>query len=123
MEEDGEAEGPLDRDSEGESTEKPVYLSGELSFEAKNDFTVVASLTDEARIPIGTELTVREVLPGTEEYRQYLEEAHAILDEEWNELTDCSRFFDICFMLDHVEIEPAVPVEIRILFADDPEVR
>ena len=100
----------------------PGYTT-ELSHTGE-DYTVTAVFGRDAKIPVGAELTVRELMPGTEEYethyRQTLDamllELGALSDEELG--VTFARFFDIGFRMAEAQIEPAAPVTVQIRYAE-----
>jgi len=88
------------------------------------DFAVTVTYGREAAIPYGAELVVREILPGTEEYEGYYNQAVDALmssakaaGEEQPEIS-FARFFDITFVDNGTEVEPAAPVDIQISYND-----
>ena len=112
--EDGETEEeePADEEIEEELLqESPLIHTGA-------DYTVTAAFGPEAAFPQGTELRVREILPGTAEYNLYSGRTDEILNENWNETADFARFFDITFVYEEQEIEPQAPVDVQITFAE-----
>ena len=89
--------------------EESAYLSGTLCFEG-DDFTVTAEFDSDAKLPEGTTLSVREILPDTEEYQAYFAESAQNLN---GAAIQAARFFDVTFLLDGQEIEPAAAVKIH----------
>lgn len=87
------------------------------------DYSMAATFTREAKIPVTAELYASEILPGTEEYDYYhnqciqslLEQSGLEAEEELN-LT-FARYFDMHFMLKGEILEPAAPVSIQIQYA------
>lgn len=101
-------------------SEESAYLSGTLCFEG-DDFTVTAEFDSDAKLPEGTTLSVREILPDTEEYQAYFAESAQNLN---GAAIQAARFFDVTFLLDGQEIEPAAAVKIHTQYAqcaDDTE--
>lgn len=90
-------------------SEESAYLSGTLCFES-DDFTVTAEFDSDAKLPEGTTLSVREILPDTEEYQAYFAESAQNLN---GAAIQAARFFDVTFLLDGQEIEPAAAVKIH----------
>ena len=88
------------------------------------DFAVTVILTKEAKIPEHAEITVREILPDTEEYNTYYQQAvesllaQSALEAEEELTVSFARFFDIGFMLDGEKIEPTAPVKVQIQYAE-----
>lgn len=81
------------------------------------DFTVTVSYNADAKIPENAGLSVRE-LTG-EEYEESCEKAKEAMAVE--ELS-FARFFDVSFLADGEEIEPAAPVKVEIRYDDPLEV-
>lgn len=79
------------------------------------DYTVTVSFTEEAGIPEGAVLDVRELEKDSEEYLAHYYETMKTLSV--NELQS-ARFFDITFLVNGEEIEPAAPVEVSIKCED-----
>ena len=82
------------------------------------DYTVTVTVGSEAGIPDTAELSVREIEPGTDEYNTYYEQSLAALSAEEVPQISFARFFDISFLVDGVETEPAAPVDIEIVYSD-----
>ena len=119
----------------GTETIEATYLTAD-----GETYKITVTYGEEAQIPAGAELDVREILSGTDEYDYYLaqtknelgvtdqEEPEEVLDEESlysgrivNSLIDTvtkARFFDISIVYEGEEIEPAAPVEVTITYAD-----
>ena len=92
------------------------------------DYQIKAQMSPDAGIPDTAEFNVREILEGTEEYNTYYAESVKNLLSNSN-LTDetelgitFSHFFDISFIADGTEIEPILPVDIRISYDDSFEI-
>ena len=92
------------------------------------DYTVQVDCPAEAKIPENAELKVREIVKekeaDKEEYEAYYKKAQEALKEKEGQETDISsvRFFDITFMVDGKEIEPAAKVEVKITYDKKVEV-
>ena len=92
------------------------------------DYTVQVDCPAEAKIPENAELKVREIVKDKEsdkeEYEAYYKKAQDALKEKEGQETDIStvRFFDISFMVDGKEIEPAAKVEVKITYYKKVEV-
>lgn len=91
------------------------------------DYTVQVDCPAEAKIPENAELKVREIVKEKEadkEYEAYYKKAQEALKEKEGKETDISsvRFFDITFMVDGKEIEPAAKVEVKITYDEKVEV-
>lgn len=82
------------------------------------DYTVTVTYGADAQIPEGTELNVREILEGTEEYDDYYQQMLAAVDSEKTTAVSSARFFDITFLSEGEKIEPSAPVDIRVSYQD-----
>ena len=82
------------------------------------DYTVTVTIGNEAGIPETAQLAVRELEMGTEEYDLHYRQALEALSAEEVPEISFARFFDICFMVDGEEMEPAAPVDIQIVYRD-----
>ncbi len=105
-------------DGNEENEEEPAAFEGQLIFEG-SDFTVTATIGQDAAFPAGIELKVREILPGTAEYRLYSGQTDEMLEESWAEKGDFARFFDITFEYEGVAYEPAAFIDVQITFKKD----
>ncbi|MGE9907556.1 SpaA isopeptide-forming pilin-related protein [Lachnospiraceae bacterium SGI.231] len=94
------------------------------------DYKVTITYTKEANIPIGTELTVKEITPEEDHYWELRESTLEKINEglEWEdtELTPDPRkgitdavFFDISLVNGGKEIEPDVPLQVKIEYKND----
>lgn len=83
-----------------------------LAFEG-SDFRVEVMYTAAAGIPENAQLSVRELLPHTEEYHTYYKQM--VDDATANSVKFC-RLFDISFLADGREIEPAASVTVNITY-------
>ncbi|MGN0721863.1 MAG: SpaA isopeptide-forming pilin-related protein [Anaerovoracaceae bacterium] len=103
-----------------EAEEEPV-VAKVLTAEG-SDYTVEVTYTDEAQIPDDAVLSVREIEQGTEEYESYYQQAvEAVQGGDTSSLA-FARFFDISFVVDGTEIEPAAAVAVKISYKDAVEV-
>lgn len=84
-----------------------------IAYEGK-DYTVSVSYEKEAKIPEGTELSVKEITG--EEYDKTCAKAKKALNAD--EL-GFARFFDISLIKDGKELEPAAPVDVSITYQDE----
>lgn len=99
-----------------EAEEEPV-VAKILTAEG-SDYTVEVTYTDEAQIPDNAVLSVREIEQGTEEYESYYQQAvEAVQGGDTSSLA-FARFFDISFVVDGTEIEPAAAVAVKISYKD-----
>lgn len=82
----------------------------ELTFTGP-DYRICVQYGSEASLPEGVTLLAREVLPETEEYQSYYDQAAA----EAGTLT-FARFFDVRFLLNGEPVEPVGPVSVTITY-------
>ena len=81
----------------------------------KSDYTVTMSYGPEAEIPDGSKLYVKEIKEGTEEYKQYIEDAKAALGISEEDVAEfLGRFFDIKIVTGDGEFEPKASVNVNI---------
>ena len=86
------------------------------------DYTVSVAFGDDAALPEGVTLEVREILPDSEEYRTCYDQTVAALADRQAETAEqvlFAWFFDIQFLLDGETVEPAAPVSVTITY-DEP---
>lgn len=81
------------------------------------DYSVSVSFTDEAQLPENVVLQVEEILPEHPAYEGYFQQTNECLSEEQQGLVFC-RFFDVSFLSEGVEIEPAASVEVQVAYAE-----
>ena len=97
---------------------------GTFVFEDEN-YKVTVTYTKDANIPMGTELTVKEITPEEDRYwelrKSTIEKINEGVKWEDTELTPDPRkgitdavFFDISLLHDGKEIEPDVPLQVKI---------
>lgn len=115
-EEEEEGEEP-DGDAEDGEEEEPLPQESPLVFEGE-DYTVTVAFGEDAGFLQGTELNVREILPGTEEYRLYSGQTEEVLNENWDAVAEFARYFDITFIYNEEEIEPLAPIDVQVTFAE-----
>ncbi len=101
--------------------------------ESGEAWEITVTYDDDADIPEGAELKVREILPGDEEYDDYyrrsLEKVGAVTAEEEDNSadgetstgSDYAHIFDIQIWADDREIQPASDVSVSIKLLDAPE--
>ena len=88
------------------------------------DYSISATFTREAKIPVTAALCATEILPGTEEYNYYHNQCiQSLLAQSGLEAAEdlnltFARYFDIHFMLDGEILEPEAPVSIQIQYAE-----
>lgn len=83
----------------------------EVISEHIDDYTVTVTVTKEAEFPIGTTVTITPLSSGA-----YRNEAANLFDQNDNKLGSFIRVFDITFWYDDMEIEPLVPVDVKVTF-------
>lgn len=88
----------------------------ELTY-AGPDYTICVRYGEEAEIPEGTVLTAEELVPGSEIYQTYYEQAAAAAGT--GETVLFARFFDLEFRLNGEKLEPAAPVSVTITYAQE----
>ena len=96
-----------------DAAQEIVYADGFLTVEGP-DYTVTAAYGPEARLPADTQLLVREIEPGTEEYALYRGQTNDTFREDWRTV-EYARFFDISFVSGGQPVQPAVPADVRII--------
>ena len=83
------------------------------------DYTVRVLYGADAGLPEGVTLDAREIPSDSAEYRSYYDQTLAALDGRETaqpETLVFARFFDIRFLLDGEELEPAAPVFVTITY-------
>ena len=121
-----------------------AQLSADVLTAAGETYRITVTYDDEAQIPDGTKLVVKEIEPGTDAYIQYLgrvwtEENHrhtqndvdnsdknGSAEDSEDELPvgsgyiniNSARFFDITLMYRGEEIEPKTPVQVEITYVE-----
>lgn len=96
----------------------------ELSYSG-GDYTVSVLYGPEAGLPQGVTLWAEEILPDTEEYREYYTQSVETLDPaSWSQPQTLvfARFFDVWFELDGEVYEPEAPVSVTITYDDGVEI-
>ena len=96
----------------------------ELSYSG-GDYTVSVVYGPEAGLPQGVTLLAEEILPDTEEYREYYTQSVEALDPaSWSQPQTLvfARFFDVWFELDGEVYEPEAPVSVTITYDDGVEI-
>ncbi len=77
------------------------------------DYTLTVTYGDEARLPKDVTLRVEELLPGSAEYEDYYTQVKAALGTDQILYT---RLFDVTFLVEGKEIEPAAAVDMSIQY-------
>ena len=80
-------------------------------------FNIRVDYDEDSGIPSGSELQVREILQGGEEYDRYLSDSAEKLGVSSSDVT-FARFFDIEIVKDGKKIEPSKPVQVKISYQD-----
>ena len=97
----------------------------QLVFEG-GDYYVYADFGMSAKLPVGVKLEAREITRETdpEVYEEYYAKTLSEMQDKYNENTTLSfaRFYDIAFMYEGKEIEPAGEVKVRIEYKEALEV-
>ena len=96
---------------------KQVQIGTVTLVHEDRDYMVTASYGPDAGFPVGTQLKVREIMPGTPEYTLYSGMTDEALNEDWSEIT-LERYFDIAFVKGETELEPQADVDVQITFRD-----
>ena len=96
---------------------KQVQIGTVTLVHEDRDYMVTASYGPDAGFPVGTQLKVREIMPGTPEYTLYSGMTDEALNEDWSEIT-LERYFDIAFVKGEAELEPQADVDVQITFRD-----
>ncbi len=81
------------------------------------DYSVSVFYTQEAELPENVALDVREILPEDSSYEEYLQQTNTLLSEGEQGLVFC-RFFDVSFISEGIEVEPAASVEVRVTYTE-----
>ena len=101
----------LDAEDDTENPSEEEAFWEEVISKHIDDYTITVTVTKEAEFPIGTTVTVNPL--NSNEYRN---EAANLFDRNDNELGTFIRVFDITFWYDGMEIEPLVPLDVRVTF-------
>lgn len=134
-------EGQVQFDSDEFSTYVIIITLGEPGEQVYHGDGVTITVTygADANLPKGTEMTVRELEEGTEEYDEYFERTREALNLEGDEvpeenitvedqlnalfsggyMLESARFFDIELNYQGEKVEPAAPVDVTIAY-DEP---
>ena len=79
-------------------------------------YEISVTYTEDAGIPDGAELVVREVTENDSNFSQVFNRAKDAATSEYDDATVASaRFFDISIMKDGATLEPLAPVEVNIV--------
>ena len=101
--------------------------------DAKGDtWEITVTYGEDARIPDGAELKVREILPEDEKYEQYFQQSLEKVgvtasktdkadDPAQKAVSDYARIFDIEIWADDHKVEPAANVTVNVRLLDAPE--
>lgn len=92
--------------------EEIQYLdAGSLVFEDKN-WTLHADFEQEALLPVGTEIQVKELNQDSQEYAFFLDKTKEALEDK--DAVAEARFYDISLEYNGQKIQPQKPMDIRI---------
>ena len=102
-------------------------------------YKITVTFDDESEIPLGTELSVTEIEPGTDEYIQHLGKAWKEINKEYLKQEDSrknningldeyedirpvnlddARFFSVRLLFEGNKVEPKTPAHIQIEYAE-----
>ena len=86
------------------------------------DYKVYADFGEDAKLPVGVELKVREITEESdpEAYQDYYEKALSQMQDKYAENTTVTfaKFYDISFVYEDAEVEPAGDVKVRIEYEE-----
>ncbi|HAE44163.1 MAG TPA: hypothetical protein DCG37_01030, partial [Lachnospiraceae bacterium] len=92
------------------------YKSGRLT-ESGPDYNIIMYYSEDAEIPEGCHLDVREISAGTEEYEKYLSASLEAIGSDGQSVAS-ARFFDIKILDENDEkVEPSANVSVRIHYS------
>ena len=92
------------------------YKSGRLT-ESGPDYNIIMYYSEDAEIPEGCHLDVREISAGTEEYEKYLSASLEAIGSDGQSVAS-ARFFDIKILDENDEkVEPRDNVSVRIHYS------
>jgi LPXTG-motif cell wall-anchored protein len=105
--------------------EESKWLSGSLEFRG-SDYHVTIAFDEDAQIPEGSKLSVKEIGNGTDGYSEYVDQAteaaqDAANSDEGKETKvdkENIRLFDITILNDGKEVEPQAAVDVKISLND-----
>ena len=110
-------EGLTEAEAETASQIELITEDTQLVFEGE-DYYVYADFGMSAKLPVGVKLEVKEITKekDPEVYEEYYTKALSEMQDKYDEKTKLSfaRFYDIAFMYEGREIEPAGDVKVRI---------
>lgn len=119
------AEGKTEASPETAAEVELITEDTQLVFEGE-DYYVYADFGMSAKLPVGVKLEAKEITKETdpEVYEEYYTKALSEMQDKYNENTTLSfaRFYDIAFMFEGKEIEPAGEVKVRIEYKEAVEV-
>lgn len=110
-----------DKSDSEEKTSKEgeiVYSEGGTFTSSGADYTVTVTYGADARFPEGTVLDVEEILPSDPRYAEMTGlSADKLIDDDWKEMGDYQRVFDITFQYAGAEIEPEAAIQVDFQFS------
>jgi len=83
-----------------------------------NGANIEVIFDEEAGIPADAVLSVRELVPGSDEYNLYLESARAAAGPAADQSVSDARFFDIVILYNGETLEPKTPAQVLIRYDD-----
>lgn len=103
---------PADSSSKTETSQNDKIITVPTTLKQTGaDYEVTVTFNADAKLPLGVELKVSEVKEDTDEYKAHVNKAKELLKTD---NLSYARFFDISFIKDGKEIEPAASVEVTI---------
>ena len=108
-----------DTGSENETVIAYINETTPLVYEGE-DYRVVLTAAEDAKIPAGAVIAVSEIPNNSDEYAAYLANARTALDLSEDEVLPATmaRFFDITILSRNIEIEPQASVKLEIALVD-----
>ena len=110
---------PVPEVVESVNVSKSQFFVGNLRYKKKDDYRISVAVPEEAEIPRGAKLKVRELEQGSDEYNEHLAKAEEQVLDGSNEI-QFARFFDISIMVGDEKVEPAegVNLDVTITYAN-----
>ena len=110
---------PVPEVVESVNVSKSQFFVGNLRYKKKDDYRISVAVPEEAEIPRGAKLKVRELEQSSDEYNEHLAKAEEQVLDGSNEI-QFARFFDISIMVGDEKVEPAegVNLDITITYAN-----
>ena len=103
-----------------EQAESKAQLKGTVISASGKTYEVEVTYGEDAQIPEGAELKVKEILPGDKAYEGYYQKAlEKVCGEDGQ--NNYARIFDIEIQVDGQKIEPDSEVQVSIRLSDAPD--